>query len=83
MIIGGLIREQWSEGRAGVPYLCEIPLIGYLFGYDRKVKERAELMFLLTPHVITSIEEADTITKEFKSKLTILQGAEQEFSSPR
>lgn len=83
VIIGGLIRETWSEGRAGVPYLSEIPMLGVLFGFDRKVKNRAELMFLLTPHVITSIEQADTITKEFKSKLSILKKEEQEFNAAR
>ncbi len=81
VIIGGLIREQWSEGRAGVPYLCKIPVLGYLFGFDRKVKNRAELMFLLTPYVITSIDEADEITKAFREKLSILTEQKQEFST--
>ena len=48
-------------------------MVGFLFGYHRDVTNRSELMSLLTPHVVTSIEEADAITQEFKQKLSILE----------
>ena len=56
-----------------MPVLSSIPVVGFLFGYHRDVTNRSELMFLLTPHVVTSIEEADAITQEFKQKLSILE----------
>jgi general secretion pathway protein D len=76
VIIGGLIRETTESGKSGVPVLSSIPVVGFLFGYHRERTERVELMFLLTPHVVASIEEADAITQEFKSKLSIIEGQE-------
>jgi len=73
VIIGGLIKETWSKGKSGVPVLSRIPLIGALFGYHKKTLNRSELMILLTPHVITSVEEADLITQEFREKLSIIK----------
>ena len=78
VIIGGLIREKKSEGKSGIPYLSEIPVLGFLFGSKSDAVTRTELMMMLTPHVITSIEEADTITREFRNKLSILLEDETE-----
>ena len=78
VIIGGLIKETWSKGKSGVPFLSRIPLLGLAFGYHKNINNRSELMLMLTPHVITSIEEADLITREFKEKLNILKKTEQD-----
>ncbi len=32
IIIGGLIREDITRNRAGIPFLSKIPILGYLFG---------------------------------------------------
>jgi Type II secretory pathway, component PulD len=74
VIIGGLIRQNWNRDKQGVPYLSRIPFFGgLLFGYQDKDSQRSELMLLLTPHVITNIQEADLITREFQEKLNILK----------
>jgi general secretion pathway protein D len=73
VIIGGLIRETRSAGESGVPILSRIPVMGALFGFQKRVVNRSELMLLLTPYVITSIEEADLITQEFQDKLSIIK----------
>jgi general secretion pathway protein D len=73
VVIGGLIKESSSGGRSGVPVLSRIPVVGALFGFQRKTVNRSELMLLLTPHVIANVEEADLITREFQDKLSIIQ----------
>lgn len=73
VIIGGLIRDTWSAGKQGVPVLSRIPIMGSLFGVHKKTANRSELMLLLTPRVIASIEEADLITREFRDKLSIIE----------
>jgi general secretion pathway protein D len=73
VIIGGLINETRNKGKSGIPYLSKIPALGWLFGYHNDSVNRSELMLQLTPHVITSIEEADLITKEFREKLDIIK----------
>jgi len=77
VIIGGLITEQKNKRKAGIPYLSSIPVIGWLFGFNNDTANRSELMLMLTPHVITSIQDADDITKEFRSKLSVIEDGEK------
>lgn len=69
IIIGGLIRDEGSEGSSGIPFLSSIPLIGWLFGSSSSNDTKVELILLLTPHVVTNFEEVDLITNEFKDKV--------------
>jgi len=52
-VIGGLIRDNESVLSSGVPILSRIPLIGNLFKSTSKVKQKRELMILVTPHLVT------------------------------
>lgn len=69
IVIGGLIRETKSEGSAGVPWLSKIPIIRYLFGKEKKSVSKTELIILITPYVILSLDDVDAVTEEFKSKV--------------
>lgn len=77
ILIGGLIREDISAARSGIPYLSKIPLLGYLFGSTTDENHRKELIILLTPRVIKNQHDArkatssyvDDITKVGKGKL--------------
>ncbi|MBU2103053.1 MAG: secretin N-terminal domain-containing protein [Candidatus Omnitrophota bacterium] len=49
VIIGGMGREEVTEGSEGVPFLSKIPIIGNLFKNSTKRKERVELIIMITP----------------------------------
>jgi type II secretion system protein D len=68
IIIGGLIREDTTKSRIGIPLLKDIPILGYLFGTTSETKDRVELVILLTPHVITTLEEAYQETEVYVDK---------------
>ena len=68
-MIGGLIEESKEVVKSGVPLLSKIPLLGAIFGSQSYTKKKTELLVLMTPHVITNLEESNTITKEFKEKI--------------
>ena len=51
-VIGGLIRTNESTVDTGVPYLKDIPLVGYLFKSQNRVKEERELLIFVTPRII-------------------------------
>jgi len=59
IIIAGLIQEQESTTRTGLPCLTNLPVFGYLFGYREETAEKTELVILITPTVLTGkrIEE--------------------------
>lgn len=65
IIIGGLIREDKNRSRTGIPFLSKIPILGYLFGSTTDSTDRVELVILLTPHVILTHDEAESITREY------------------
>jgi type II secretory pathway component GspD/PulD (secretin) len=70
IIIGGLIREDITQGSAGIPFLHKIPILKYLFGSVQNQKERFELIILLTPHVVRNIQEAKDITSDYVDRIT-------------
>jgi general secretion pathway protein D len=74
IVIGGLIKETSSKGTSGLPWLVNVPIIRYLFGTDKDSISKTELIILITPHVITSLEDVDSVTDDFKGKVqSVLQ----------
>lgn len=69
VLMGGLMRSNSSNSDSGVPFLKDIPILGYLFKSGRKSNTKTELIFLLTPHVVDSKEAADRVTREFAIKI--------------
>ncbi len=70
IMIGGLIREDVSDGRSGIPLLSKIPVLGYLFGKTDQTNHRKELIILLTPRVITNLAEAQAVTTGYIDTIT-------------
>ena len=54
VFLGGLISEQDSQGRSGVPFLSRVPFIGPLFGSRTTAKTRSETLVMITPTVVES-----------------------------
>ena len=52
IVIGGLFREVSQSSRNQVPFLGDIPLIGWLFRSKTDQTQRQEIIILLTPHII-------------------------------
>jgi general secretion pathway protein D len=73
LVLGGIIRHDKSKGYTGIPFLSQIPLLGYLFRSTSDVVERNELVILITPHVIASPEEGRAITDQFKARVEQLE----------
>lgn len=68
IIIGGLIREDITKSRAGIPFLYKIPIIGHLFGSTVNESTKNELIILLTPKVMRSIPEAGNVTSDYLNR---------------
>jgi general secretion pathway protein D len=68
--LGGLITDDSTRTRSGVPILSSIPIIGALFSTRTRNNARTELLVLLTPHVIDSPERAQAVTDELRRRLT-------------
>ncbi len=73
LALGGLIRNTQTKGRAGIPFLSQIPVIGGLFGRQTKNEDRIELIVLLKPRVIRSVDDGRAITDELRAKIRTLE----------
>jgi general secretion pathway protein D len=69
VVLGGLIREDTTNTQAGIPGLRKMPLLGPLFGSQGVSKQKTELLVLITPHIISNLEEGARITHEMKEKV--------------
>jgi general secretion pathway protein D len=69
VVLGGLIREDKTITQAGIPGLRKMPVLGPLFGSDRVSKAKTELLVLITPHIITNLQEGAKITHDMKEKV--------------
>ena len=73
VVLGGLIQNERSDGNQGVPGLYNLPFAGPLFGQRSKASRRTELVVVLTPKVIASDQDAETVTRDFRNKVRGLQ----------
>lgn len=52
VVIGGLMRDEYITSREKIPVLGDLPLLGVLFRRTETTKRKANLLLILTPHVI-------------------------------
>ncbi|HRJ78666.1 MAG TPA: hypothetical protein PLF37_09140 [Planctomycetota bacterium] len=53
LVIGGLIRERERDQENGIPFLKDIPLLGYLFKTRNIRSEKTDLLFFLRPTIVS------------------------------
>jgi general secretion pathway protein D len=73
VMMAGLISENISIGGSGAPGLSELPIIGQLFRSKADSSDRTELIMLVTPRVLETLEEWDVVIDDFKSSLDYLK----------
>ncbi|HYR95911.1 MAG TPA: hypothetical protein VEM57_04205, partial [Candidatus Binatus sp.] len=73
VIIGGIINDEISHDRRGIPYLMDIPVLGRAFRTDTDTTARTELLVVISPYVIRDRDEAREVTDEFSDRLSGLK----------
>jgi general secretion pathway protein D len=63
MVIGGLIRDNLTTSETKVPFLGDIPLLGWLFKFKSTKLEKTNLMIFITPYIIKNEQDAEAITR--------------------
>ncbi len=64
LILGGLIQETITDTEEKVPFLGDIPILGFFFTDTVKNATRKELIMLITPHIIMTPHEAARLKAE-------------------
>jgi type IV pilus assembly protein PilQ len=63
-VIGGIYRTDVTEGVTGVPWLKDIPVLGYLFKAQTTDRQRSELLIFLTPRILAQTETTSANNQE-------------------
>ena len=78
IILGGLIETDKNDSTSGVPYLKDIPLLGYLFRSTHTDGTRKELIVLIRPTVLPTPEIAALTATAEKNRMPGVRAAEKD-----
>jgi len=70
VVFAGLISKSRSSSRSQIPVLGSLPWIGAAFRFDVESEQRRELMVVLTPRLIQTDEEYDTLKHVETSRMS-------------
>jgi general secretion pathway protein D len=62
MVLGGLLKDEYSGGQSKVPLLGDIPVLGALFRSENRNRGKSNLMVFLRPVVLRDQSRADALT---------------------
>ena len=73
IVLGGLIKDNRTSGKAGIPVLKDVPLLGNLFSNTNNTGKRTELLVVITPRVVRTDPEIREVSEELRDRLKGLE----------
>ncbi len=74
VVLTGLIREDTIKDVSKVPFLGDIPIIGWLFRSQSTRKQQTNLLIFVTPHIVTDLNVAMELKKNLEEKTSLDSG---------
>ncbi|MEW6250617.1 MAG: secretin N-terminal domain-containing protein, partial [Planctomycetota bacterium] len=71
VVLGGLINERIENQEQKVPLLGDLPFIGLLFRHQTDTRRRAELLVVLTPHIVRTVEDYRALSASERDRLSV------------
>ena len=69
VVLGGLIRDNDTQSKSGVPLLMDIPVLGSLFSNTVNSTVRTELLVFITPRVVETDDELRALSVEMRDRM--------------
>ena len=69
-----LLEDQESTTQSGIPFLMDIPLLGWLFKKQTTEKRKTNLYFFVTPTILDEDDFSDLAAASFRKKLEARPG---------
>jgi general secretion pathway protein D len=71
LVLGGLISEQRSKGKSGIPGVVDIPVFGNLLaGRHSDTATRTELIIFIKPQVVRNTIDARRVAEDLRRRMT-------------
>jgi general secretion pathway protein D len=71
VVVGGLVEEQESFDRSGIPFLSRVPVLGAPFRRDTKNKQRNELVVIIRPFIVNTPKDAEAISARVAREISL------------
>jgi len=82
VVLGGLITSRTDNIHRRVPWLGDIPVIGWAFRYDFVQTRRTELLIFLTPRIITDDAYSEQIKEVEMARIHFIECEAEEMHGP-
>ncbi len=79
VVLGGLLEDTYGNGLQKVPGLGDIPVLGALFRYENKTRQKTNLLVFLRPYVLRTAAATDNVTLD---RYDYMRNSQQSFESP-
>jgi len=79
VVLGGLLRDAYSDGEQKVPVLGDVPIVGGLFRSQQRSRQKTNLMVFLRPVVIRDGTGSDTISMD---RYELMRGMQNQAQPP-
>jgi general secretion pathway protein D len=81
VILGGFITDRATDSTSGVPWLKDIPLIGWAFRSKSEFSQRSELIVLIRPTILTTPQDATKLAELERASMPNAAAAVREFQA--
>ncbi len=65
-MLAGLIRDDERNTLDGVPGLTDLPIVGRLFGRNRKETQQTDIILTITPHIVRVLDLQESDLRPFR-----------------
>jgi general secretion pathway protein D len=69
VLLAGMIQDNLTKSREGVPILSQLPYVGAAFGTTGKTDRRTELIMFIRPTIIRDGADASMVAEELRAKM--------------
>ena len=76
IVLGGLIKDNKSTIKAGMPFLQDVPILGNLFGTNGIKGVRTELLVVITPRVVRSDIDIREVSDDLRDRMKGLKAVD-------
>jgi general secretion pathway protein D len=83
IVLGGLIKNNQTTSKNGVPLLQDLPLVGNLFAQNSTNGVRTELLVIITPRVVRSDIDIREVSEDLRERLKGLRAIEVDLPANR
>ncbi len=66
IVISGLISDDLTLDRQGLPFFSRLPLLGYLFGSTTKTVQKTNLLVFITPRIVYGSQQLEELSEQMR-----------------